>query len=420
MQLHILIRRGRNAEGGAEDPYLMGEVGTAWTRGMQEGRGLERRFLQTVTTLKHFDANSLEGESSGDDGLTRHTIDVNISKYLLADYYWAAFRKTISNAGARGVMCSYNSVRGIPTCLSPLMKAARDSWGFRGYVTSDSDSIADAYKAHKYVPTAAEASCAGVRTGSCDIDSGNTYCDSLQEGVKAGHCSQADVDRAVSRTLRTRFELGLFDPTDDQPYWKLGADDIGTAAAKALNLRLAQSSLVLLQNPNHVLPLKPGGKIAMLGPHANATMTMIQHDTGKICPGLAWQRGHEDGGDNDPASYHCVVSPAAAVRSINGASGGQTTYEQACDVYHRSTAGFAAALAAAKAADIVVLALGIEERLRSDSKTDASDPYRERESHDRSSIDLPEVQKELAKQVIALNKPTVVVLMNVSSSLTAV
>ena len=73
----------------------MGEVGTAWARGMQEGRGMEKRFLQTVTTLKHFDANSLEGESIGDHGLTRHTIDVNISKYLLADYYWAAFRKTI-------------------------------------------------------------------------------------------------------------------------------------------------------------------------------------------------------------------------------------------------------------------------------------------------------------------------------------
>ena len=82
----------------------MGEVGTAWAKGMQEGRGLEKRFMQTVATLKHFDANSLEGQSSGDNGLTRHTIDVNISKYLLADYYWPAFRKTISNGGAKGVM----------------------------------------------------------------------------------------------------------------------------------------------------------------------------------------------------------------------------------------------------------------------------------------------------------------------------
>ena len=84
----------------------MGEVGTAWARGMQEGRGMEKRFLQTVTTLKHFDANSLEGQSAGDAGLTRHTVDVNVSKYLLRDYYWPAFRAAIKFAGAKGVMCS--------------------------------------------------------------------------------------------------------------------------------------------------------------------------------------------------------------------------------------------------------------------------------------------------------------------------
>ena len=104
------------------------------------------------------------------------------------------------------------------------MKAARESWGFSGYVTSDSDSIADAYKAHKYVPTAAEASCAGVAKGQCDIDSGNTYFDSLLEGVKAGHCSQADVDRAVANTLKTRFELGLFDPKATQKFLNSGIE----------------------------------------------------------------------------------------------------------------------------------------------------------------------------------------------------
>ena len=78
------------------------------------------------------------------------------------------------------------------------MKAARESWSFSGYVTSDSDSIADAYKAHKYLPTAAEASCAGVAKGQCDIDSGNTYFDSLLEGVKADHyfCKTIDVAMA--------------------------------------------------------------------------------------------------------------------------------------------------------------------------------------------------------------------------------
>jgi|EP01046_Picozoa_sp_COSAG06_P031429 beta-glucosidase-like glycosyl hydrolase len=99
-------RWGRNAEAGSECPFLTAAVGTAWTRGLQEGRGEETRFTQIAVTLKHFDANSLEGQSAGDAGLTRHTVDVNVSKYLLRDYYWPAFRAAIKDAGAKGVMCS--------------------------------------------------------------------------------------------------------------------------------------------------------------------------------------------------------------------------------------------------------------------------------------------------------------------------
>ncbi len=108
-----------------------------------------------------------------------------------------------------GFTCS-NSVNGKPTCLDPVMKAARKIWNFSGYVTSDSDSIADAYSSHHYVSSAAAASCGGVRDGQCDIDSGNTYYDNLLEGVQRGLCTMGDVDRAVFNTLKIRFDLGLF------------------------------------------------------------------------------------------------------------------------------------------------------------------------------------------------------------------
>jgi hypothetical protein len=176
-----------------------------------------------------------------------------------------------------------------------------------------------------------------------------------------------------------------------------------------LNLKAAQSSLVLLSNPGgKVLPLKVGTHVAMIGPHVNATMTLIQHDTGMVCPGV-WHQGHEDGGDNDPESYHCVKSPLSAVRDIN--TGGITTFSQGCDVYKNGTDGFAAALASAKAAKVVVLGLGIEERHRVDCGEECLLHY-ERESHDRSSIDLPAVQKQLLAAVIKLGKPTVVFLLN--------
>lgn len=108
-----------------------------------------------------------------------------------------------------GFTCS-NSVNGKPTCLDPVMKAARNIWNFSGYVTSDSDSIADAYASHHYVSSAAAASCGGVKDGQCDIDSGNTYYGNLLEGVKRGLCTMEDVDRAVFNTLKIRFDLGLF------------------------------------------------------------------------------------------------------------------------------------------------------------------------------------------------------------------
>ena len=216
-----------------------------------------------------------------------------------------------------------------------------------------------------------------------------------------------DVNRAVFNSLRVRFDLGLFDRIDDQPYWKLGAEAIGSEESRALNLKAAQSSLVLLANPKGVLPLKKGGKVAVLGPHGNATMTLVQHDTGQVrdthplthpswhihslsilaswhlgsgslmvvmvlplgcrqvCPGV-WVRGHEDGGDNDIHSFDCVTSPFSAIQTTNAA--GSTTYTQGCDLFDPSTDGFAAALAAARASDTVVLGLGIEERRLSSSK----------------------------------------------------
>ena len=102
------------------------------------------------------------------------------------------------------LMVADNSVNGIPTCLSPLMKAARDAWGFKGYVTSDSDAVGDAYSAHHFTKTAGEASCLAIKNGGCDIDSGNTYFSSLTTGIADGYCTMTDVDKAVFNTMRVR------------------------------------------------------------------------------------------------------------------------------------------------------------------------------------------------------------------------
>ena len=100
-------RWGRNAEGGTEDPFLMGQLGKSWTEGLQKGDSSEKRFVQVAVTLKHFDANSLDGGSPSDEGFTRNTVSANVSKYMLQDFYWPAFRTSIREGDAKGVMCRF-------------------------------------------------------------------------------------------------------------------------------------------------------------------------------------------------------------------------------------------------------------------------------------------------------------------------
>lgn len=214
-----------------------------------------------------------------------------------------------------------------------------------------------------------------------------------------------DINRALFNTLRLRFELGLFDPIKDQPYWMLGQGDIGTDEAKELNLIAALESLVLISNPG-ILPLKAGQRLAVLGPHGNASMDLIQVDTGVVCPPSPsahageWQAEAADAGQ-----FYCVRTPYQAIQETNGKNG-TTTYVRGCDLSDELPGGFQQALAAAKLADVVILGLGISERETLDPK------FMEREAHDRDRIDLPPVQQQLANYIIALGKPTVIFLLN--------
>ena len=403
-------RWGRNGEGGLEDAYAMGQLAQAWTKGFQSPRpalkirladirsrrrrekGFQsprpalgrsnygssnvngssnygssngssnggsaaaaaaaaaapeppRTLLQGVMTLKHMAANSLENT----EPFNRHTFDANatygVDPFVMRDYYLRPFERAIRGADARGIMCSYNSALGVPTCLSKVIRGARQEWGFRGYVTSDSDSVRDAYANHHYVPDGENATALALRDGQTDIDSGDTYNTFVAAAVAHGTAGlrQADVDRALTNSLRQRFDLGLFDPPS--AYAWPGVDDVGTDASLAMSLRASQEALVLLRNDGALLPLAPGGKVAVLGPHAAAQKVLMQpYPFSPFCPDHT----------ND-----CLASPFAAIAALNG--GNATTSTAAgCDLFDPSEAGFAEALAAARAADTVVLGLGIE------------------------------------------------------------
>eukprot|EP00040_Diaphanoeca_grandis_P032978 m.200909 g.200909 ORF g.200909 m.200909 type:complete len:864 (-) comp32782_c0_seq1:202-2793(-) len=379
-------RWGRNGEAGSEDPYLMSMFSLAYTLGFQNGtfgneHSTPNEFFRGLVTLKHWDANTLEDS----DGFTRHTFDANVSNFVLQDSYFPAFRTAIKQGGARGIMCAYNSVQGVPSCSNSLLVSVLDLWGYQGYTTSDSDAVKDSYSAHKYWTNASQASCKSVVNGRCDINSGNTYSASLLQGVNEGICAIEDVDDALARTFKQRFDLGLFDSADSQPLTKLGVESIATEASSVLSLKAAEESLVLLKNVNKLLPIKSGGKIAVIGPMAaDATPMLGTHYKGYTCP------------DN---TLDCVSSPLQAIAKINNASGGSTSYALGSQVKSGTESDRDAAVAIAKDADTIVLMLGIDNSI-------------EHESADRVSIDLPSSQHELTAAIYSLGKPTIVILIN--------
>ena len=171
---------------------------------------------------------------------------------------------------------SYNSVLGVPSCLSPLLRNAREQWGFQGYVTSDTDSVDVATTAHHFTSDAEHATALALTNGQCDVNSGDTYKHNLLSAVqkKVAGLTMADVDRALGNAFKQRFDLGLFDGREayDWP----SREDIGTERSRALNLQASRESLTLLRNDFSVLPLPKGRKVAVVGPHAGARELLIQ------------------------------------------------------------------------------------------------------------------------------------------------
>ncbi len=170
--------------------------------------------------------------------------------------------------------CSYNAVNGVPTCASAFLTSVlRGSWGFDGYITSDSGAIESIYNSHKYVPDPISAACVAIRDGTTDVCSGGVYYGSLLNATVAANapCSRADLNASLYRTFKLKFELGLFDPIEEQPYWAVPLSVLNSTSSQDSNRLAVQSSMVLLKHDGKTLPLAPGLRVAVVGPLATST-----------------------------------------------------------------------------------------------------------------------------------------------------
>ena len=264
-------RWGRGQETWGEDPFLTGKLGTAFVRGIQ---GNDPNYLKAVSTVKHFAVHS------GPEW-NRHTFDAVTSERDLRETYLPAFRTTILDGKATGVMCAYNRLLGLPACASDklLVDVLRGEWKFKGHVVSDCGAIDDIYIRHKFLPTEAEASALAVRKGT-DLTCGGEY-KSLVEATKKGLIAENEIDTAVKNLMKIRFRLGMFDPPELVKYAKIPYSENDSEPHHQMSLKATRESLVLLKNDG-VLPLKKDLKtIAVIGPNANDNEVLLGNYNGQ-------------------------------------------------------------------------------------------------------------------------------------------
>ena len=377
-------RWGRCVETYGEDPYLVGELGKQMITSLQK--------YNLVATPKHFAVYSIP--VGGRDGKTR--TDPHVAPREMRTLYIEPFRMAFQEAGALGVMSSYNDYDGEPITGSYhfLTEILRQEWGFKGYVVSDSEAVEFISNKHKVADTYEDGIAQAVNAG-LNIRTHFTppadFILPLRKAVDNGKISQETLDKRVAEILRIKFRLGLF----DNPYrgnGKQAEQIVHSKEHQAVSLEAARQSLVLLKNETNLLPLsKSIRSIAVIGPNAN-------EQTQLIC---------RYGPANAP-----IKTVYQGIKELLPHT--EVIYKKGCDIIDphfpeseildfpktaEEVQLMEEAIRAAKQAEVVVMVLGGNE-------------LTVREDRSRTSLNLPGRQEELLKAVCATGKPIILVMLD--------
>ena len=265
-------RWGRGQETYGEDPFLTAKLGAAFVRGLQ---GDDPKYMLAAACAKHFAVHSGPEPS-------RHSDNISPTLYDLWDTYLPAFKELIVKARVAGVMCAYNAINTQPCCASDLLMndILRNQWKFTGYVTSDCWAIDDFFKYHKTHKDATSAAVDALIHGT-DIECGQTVYKTLVDAVKTGLMKESQLDVSLKRLFTIRYRLGMFDPPSMVKYAQTPQSVLESNAHKALALKMARQSIVLLKNQNRTLPLsKSVKKIVVLGPNADNKISVLGNYNG--------------------------------------------------------------------------------------------------------------------------------------------
>lgn len=369
-------RWGRVDECIAEDPYLVGTVGTAYVQGLQSA-GIH-------ATLKHF-----AGYSASQSG--RNHAPVHAGPREMADVFLPPFEMALREGAPASVMNAYTALDGIPIAANPeyLSTLLRGRLGFDGVVVADYFSVAFLEVMQAVAADRAQAGALALEAGvDVELPTGDAYLEPVRALVAAGGFDERYVDRAVLRVLRQKEQLGLLEPDayDDEPPTRI---DLDSPRHRDLARRLAQESIVLLSNDG-LLPLAPTSRIAVIGPNAD------QSEALQGCYSFA----------NHVLAHHPDVPSGVRIPTVAealGDAGFALTVTAGCTVDGDDTSGFAAAVAAAQDADVAVVVVGDQAGLFGRGTVG--------EGNDTENLALPGVQRGLVEAVVATGTPVVMVLL---------
>lgn len=372
------VRCGRVEETYGEDPYLLARMGVAFIRTIQQ--------YGIAATPKHFAANFV-----GDGGRDSHA--VHFSERILREIYFPGFLAAVREAGTMSVMIAHTAIDGIPCSNNEWLMGdiLRKEWGFDGFIVPDNTDVQKNFAVHSQAGSYEESTRMCIEAGlDTDLswpppDPKLCYLDWLPKLVREGKVKKRFLDASVARVLKAKFELGLF----EDPYVDEAASSALAQCAehRQIALEAALESLCLLKNDG-VLPLS-GRKplaIAVIGPSGKTARL-----GGYTCD------------DANP------VSPFDGIAAL-APKGSRVIFAEGCKLMDPSRKGFAAAVRAARQADVVLMCMG-----NSSDKMIGQPETTEGERHDRCNLDLPGVQEDLILEVAKANPNVVVILQNGSA-----
>lgn len=385
-------RWGRGHETFGEDPYLTSRLGVRFVEGIQ---GHDEKYMKSAACAKHFAVHS------GPEDI-RHSFNAVVDDTDLFETYLPAFKALVKDAKVEAVMGAYNRTNGEACCASPrlLLDILRDTWGFKGHVTSDCWALKDLNEGHGITETLMESAAYAAKNG-CDVNCGNCF-QLLATAIEQGMLDEARLDEMVVNLFTTRMKLGLLGEVKDNPFDNITYLEVDSPEHQKLNLEVALKSMVLLENKDNFLPMDPAKlkTVGIIGPNANSRRALVGNYEGTASEYITVLEGIKD-----------YLSDYA---KANGTEPVRVLYSEGCHLYKDRVENLGTAndrMSEVKTiceySDVVVVVVGLDATLEGE-EGDTGNQYG---SGDKRDLKLPGLQQEIVDTAIAGGKPVVLMLM---------